>query len=223
MKKVDFDNFVDDYDKLLRKDTGFFSKCDGYFAEYKVRIARETIDFEPSKILEYGCGTGRNIAFLKAYFPTAEIHGSDVSPKSITLAKSSNPESVFYIENGGFEATVQYDLIFVAGVFHHIQPDSRNEVLENIRCRLTPKGRLIVFEHNPYNLVTRRIVNNCVYDTDAVILTSRELVKRLKTCGFKICKRSYTLFFPEWLGFFSRAERYLGWLPLGGQYFVIAK
>ena len=44
MDKVDFDDYAGEYDALLRKQLGFFSKSDRYFAEYKARIAREVFE-----------------------------------------------------------------------------------------------------------------------------------------------------------------------------------
>ena len=41
--------------------------------------------------------------------------------------------------------------------------------------------------------------------------------------GFKMKEKKYTLFFPAFLKMFRFLEKYMGFLPLGGQYYVIAE
>lgn len=223
MKKVNFDNYAEDYDKLLEKETSFFSKGEQYFAKYKADVARRVINHPVTDILEFGCGTGRNLPYLKEKFPYATLHGSDISAKSLEQAKKINTGVEFYLENGKEEVKHVYDLIFVAGVFHHIYPTERDQTLELIKRRLKPNGSLLIFEHNPYNPITRRIVNNCIYDEDAILLTAGEMSTLLRNNGFEVVKKCYTLFFPERLSGLSKFDHLLGWLPLGGQYFVTAK
>jgi hypothetical protein len=59
--KVDFDDFSGSYNELLRERTDFFTEDELYFARYKVALARELVTTEPRRVLEYGCGIGRNI------------------------------------------------------------------------------------------------------------------------------------------------------------------
>lgn len=62
--KVNFDKYTDNYNELLRENTGFFS-TEEYFAKYKVDLVRNRIGVSPKRVLEYGCGIGRNIGYLK--------------------------------------------------------------------------------------------------------------------------------------------------------------
>jgi hypothetical protein len=89
--------------------------------------------------------------------------------------------------------------------------------------RLRTGGRLFVFEHNPYNPVTRHLVNTCPFDADAVLLTRAETVALLKTAGLEPSAAAYCLFFPRLLAGLRPLETWLGWLPLGGQYFVAGR
>lgn len=222
MKKVDFDEYAHKYNDLLEKDTSFFSRGEHYFAKYKADIAKRVLTESPARILEFGCGTGRNIFYLRKLFPHSEIHGSDISEKSIEEAQKLNSEIYFYLENEDENVNFKYDLIFVAGVFHHINPILREGVLNSLKNRLNPDGSILIFEHNPYNPVTCSIVSNCPFDEDAVLLKPFELRSLLEKTGFYISNQEYTLFFPERLGVLSMLDRFLGWLPLGGQYFILA-
>jgi SAM-dependent methyltransferase len=221
-ERVNFDDHTNHYDQLLQEQTGFFTKNDAYFAHYKVKLAKQNIQRPVKRILEYGCGTGRNIPFLIDAFPSAVVDGSDISEASLEVARQSVPKGYFFTEDAATQITEPYDLIFVAGVFHHIPPAERTATVETLKKRLTQNGELIIFEHNPYNPVTRKIVSNCPYDADAVLLAPHELRALLSANGFNVKSSGYCLFVPPRLTILAWLEDYLPWLPLGGQYFVYA-
>ncbi len=215
--KVDFDNYTDNYNDLLRESTKFFTSNEEYFARYKVDLVRSLVDHPVSRILEYGCGIGRNIPYLQVAFPGAEVIGTDISAASLEIAKTENPRARFELETQALDLG-QFDLIFVAGVFHHIAPAERPSVSDLLARRLTSMGTISVFEHNPYNPVTRRIVGTCPFDADAVLLKPSELDTLFDQSRLDAIGHSYCLFVPPRLSWFVPLERYLAWLPLGGQY-----
>lgn len=216
-EKVDFDKYTENYNELLRESTGFFTSNEEYFAEYKVKLTRKKVNHEVKRILEYGCGIGRNIPYLEAMFPNAEVFGTDISAASLELAAAENKDATFAVETPGLEIG-QFDLIFIAGVFHHIAPLERPAVCELLSKRLVRSGTMTIFEHNPYNPITRSIVNTCPFDADAVLLRPAELAARFRQVNMSVIGRSFCLFVPPRLSSLIKLEDYLGWLPLGGQY-----
>jgi SAM-dependent methyltransferase len=222
-ERVDFDLYIDNYNELLRERTQFFTSGEEYFARYKVNVVAERISQPVTKLLEFGCGIGRNIPFLQAAFPRAAITGTDIAAASVEHARTDNPNALFAVEGSSADGIGRFDLIFVAGVFHHVPSQQRQEVSQTLHDRLEDGGEVFVFEHNPYNPVTRRIVNNCPYDEDAVLLRPRELTGLLAGAGLSVVDRGYCLFVPPSLGPLVRLERYVQWLPLGGQYWVRAR
>lgn len=223
MKKVDFDNYTKDYNQMLRKQTGFFTLNEAYFAQYKVQIARDKTPREPRRVLEFGCGIGGNIPYLRRAFPSAEIMGSDISAKSLDAARVENPDIYFWREGDTDNEQGNFDMIFVAGVFHHIPPSERYSVARLLFSRLVPGGLVFVFEHNPYNPMTQRIVSNCPYDEGVVLLKPKDLKDILLQGGLKVEEKRFSLFFPPWLKLALPFEQYFGWLPLGGQYWIRAR
>ena len=220
-EKVDFDKYTDNYNQLLREGTSFFSSSEQYFAKYKVDLVKKSTGHAVQRILEYGCGIGRNVAYLQAAFPGAEIIGTDISKASLEIARTENPGLRFEAEHSDLELG-EFDLIFVAGVFHHIPPAERPGAVALLHARLRRGGSLSVFEHNPYNPVTRRIVDNCPYDADAILLKPTELSTLMQGAGMAVRSRGYCLFIPPWIPWLAPLENYLAWLPLGGQYWVRA-
>ncbi|MET3441402.1 SAM-dependent methyltransferase [Variovorax paradoxus] len=219
MNKVNFDEHAENYNELLRESVGFFSADEAYFARYKVKLVQKTTRIKPARILEYGCGIGRNIPFLRATFPEAVVEGSDVSPLSLELARAENPGVPFFLEDDG-EMHELFDMVFVASVYHHIPPAQREAATATLAKRLRPGGELYIFEHNPYNPITRRIVNNCPYDADAVLLKPSETKSLVRKAAMAVTAANYCLFIPPKLSALAWIESGLGWLPLGGQYWV---
>jgi len=217
--KVYFDEYSANYDELLHESTKFYAADSEYFAKYKVDLIRQASTRPIARVLEYGCGTGRNIEYLRAAFPNAEVVGTDVSAASLEVAAASNPAASFAVERDSLDIG-KFDLIFVASVFHHIPPAERPGMMRMLAQRLAPQGSIDVFEHNPYNPVTRRIVNTCPFDADAILLKPGELRALIRDAGMDLQRLSYCLFVPPRLSWLAPLEKYLGWLPLGGQYWV---
>lgn len=223
-EKIDFDDYSASYDGLMQESTKLYAEDSRYFAKYKVERVRDAVlasSQAVERILEYGCGTGRNIGYLREAFPGAEVVGTDISAESLRLAQSSNPLQRFEVERKGLDLG-RFDLIFVASVFHHIPLNERVEAMTTLAQRLEPGGSVEVFEHNPYNPITRKIVNDCPFDADAILLKPAELRRLVDIAGLKLRWQRYCLFIPPRLSALLPLEKRLGWLPLGGQYWISA-
>jgi hypothetical protein len=107
-------------------------------------------------------------------------------------------------------------------VLHHVAPAARAEFMSELRRVVRRDGVVVVFEHNPWNPLTRVAVNRCEFDKDASLArrpTTRRLFER---AGLRIEDSSYIIFTtsPRWS---PRADAVLGWCPLGAQYYVAAR
>jgi SAM-dependent methyltransferase len=224
--KNDFNKFAKEYNFLLNKQLKTYVDDVSLFAKYKVDICKKTFPRNPKLILEFGCGTGRNLPFLKSQFPEAKIYGFDISADSIKVAKKFNPDVSFIrINSKNFKlpTKIKFDFIFVANVFHHIDPEIRRSTLTEIYNLLDNKGFLYIFEHNPWNPLTQKLVRECPLDVDASLIKMHEMRELLLSANFKITINKYTLFSKPNFKLFSLLENFFGWLPLGAQYFIQAK
>lgn len=220
MHEPEFDRYAGEYDALLGKAIPGALDEDAYFAEYKVaEMARRLAGAPTRRILDFGCGAGRSLCYLDRYFPGAEIWGFDPSPTSLEIAAVRVPRAKLVsdwttLDVNGFAA------ILAANVFHHIPPGEQLGTLSRCRDALTPDGQLFVFEHNPWNPLTRWVFERCAFDVDARMLTLREMLALAQRAGLGRTCYDYTLFFPRQLSALRPLERMLGWLPLGAQYVV---
>jgi hypothetical protein len=104
-------------------------------------------------------------------------------------------------------------------VFHHIEPDRRQLVLRTLWESLRQTGVIVIWEHNPWNPVTRRIVNDCPFDKDAHLLSITEMVRLWReTIDKSEIGHQFVTFFPGILRGLQPIEHLLARLPLGGQW-----
>ena len=219
--RVDFDEYADQYEELLQEQLAFFSKDRGYFSEYKVALAAKHSPRPPVRVLDFGCGIGLSLPFLMRYFPGANIFATDLSEGSLGHVRK-NFRDVTVLSDGEVEEH-SYDMIFVTGVFHHVPIQQRESLIKRLAKLLSMEGRLVVFEHNPFNPVTRHMVATCPFDADAELIRLGSMKRLVASSGINVTSAGYCLFFPQLLSILRPLEKYLCWLPGGGQYFVVAK
>ena len=90
-----------------------------------------------------------------------------------------------------------------------------------LRRVVKPGGVALIFEHNPYNFLTRRVVSSCIFDKDAILLKPRETRELLKEAGFTKVAIRYILTIPPANLPLQIADRLFGRFPLGAQYYAL--
>jgi SAM-dependent methyltransferase len=231
-KKNEFDNFdqfAKEYRNIHNENIKITGADSEYFAHYKVEIVAEYIFAnEKVKLLDFGCGDGISLQLFHRRLPNAILAGIDVSEDSIAEAAARNIPGAELKPFDGITipfTDATFDIVFVANVFHHIDYKNHPSTVAEIFRVLKTGGKLFIFEHNPYNPVTRKIVKDCIFDEDAVLLPPPYTKQLLKTTGFIKAKNHFTLFFPRNKLFkpFLFLEKWLRWLPIGGQYYALAE
>jgi len=103
--------------------------------------------------------------------------------------------------------------------------DHEIKVLKNIYSKLAKNGILFIFEHNPINPLTQFIYykNDHQFDKNSQLLSPLYTRSLLNYAGFSNFKVKYTIFFPQFLSFLIKYEKYLESVPLGAHYYYIAK
>jgi SAM-dependent methyltransferase len=228
-----FDEFALDYRDIHNQNIKLSGADSDYFSEYRVveikRRERKLYDTENQfvKILDIGSGDGNAARFFKKYFPKSFINGIDITEKVVNQAiQRQIPDTLFQVydgENIPFEENT-FDMVFLVGTLHHVDKNYHLKLMKEALRVLKKGGRIYNFEHNPWNPVTQKLVKDCPFDKDAVLVTA-PYVKKLKIeAGFKQLTTRFTLFFPRFKIFtpFLFLEKYLGWLPIGGQYYIRA-
>ena len=217
-KKINFDNYADNYNEHINKSFGSLENNLDYYHIKKSEILKMELGYQPKKILDLGCGVGTMLKLLSKQFPDSIFYAQDESPKSMDYIKKNHP-NVNCLSDLNTEE--KFDLIFLSNVIHHVKSSERDDLFKKIHSLLNPEGKLFIFEHNPYNPLTLKLVANCEFDADAELIKKKDLIKICKRNNLKIFKSGYIHFFPSKLGFLFKIENYLKWLFLGAQYFCI--
>jgi len=77
----------------------------------------EELDLRPSSICDVGCGAGGVLAAMRDAYPNAELHGFDISPTAIGLAREQH-KGVHFSEGS---PDGRYDVMLVMDVIEHIE------------------------------------------------------------------------------------------------------
>ena len=228
MKPVEFDGIVETYGAQHAASIRLSGEEPEYFHRYKIEAVAHVLDREgivPERILDFGAGIGNSLPHLQSSFPIAEITCLDVSRDSLAKcsARAKRPVTVIPYDGRSIPCSDgEFDLVFTACVFHHIDPCDHLRLLGEIRRVLSPAGRFALFEHNPWNPLTQHAVRTCPFDENAVLISGPEMRRRLAVAGFDQVELNYRVFFPAPLARLRPLERSLAWLPIGAQYSLIA-
>jgi SAM-dependent methyltransferase len=205
----------------------FSGKDAEYFTQMKARalidLARRRVA-DPATLtaLDVGCGVGVTDRHLVDAF--ARVIGVDIFDGVLERAAIANPQADYRLYDGRTLPLDggSVDVAFAICVMHHVPPDRWNQFASEMARVLRPGGIAAIFEHNPLNPLTRRVVANCVFDEDAVLLRRRRAAGLLRQAGLVPCEDRYIAFLPFGGKAVAPIEAALRRVPLGAQYYVSA-
>ena len=219
-----FDSYSKNYNELVNKairNTGYDADALISAKLHKLKTLFPTLSNKSFQLLDFGCGVGNLFGHLKEFFPNTVYTGVDLSKDSLEKARSRFPANTNFQEyDSPIWGNLQYDLIFSAGVFHHIPHNDHAKIINKLYSLLNPGGKIVIWEHNPLNPLTQKIIRDCPIDEDAVLVYSKNIRVLFEKVSLSNIKISYTTFFPKFLSALNFMDQFLGWLPLGGQYLV---
>jgi SAM-dependent methyltransferase len=220
----EFDAYFLRYEDEINQAISFCGKSHDFYTRVKADVLIELLLHDAPErtldLLDVGCGTGALHPFLLASGVAAKVTGIEVAAQYVEMARQVNPDVNYDVYDGRrlpYDAG-RFDSAFTICVMHHVPPAQWSEFLAEM-CRVVrPGGLLAVFEHNPFNPITARIVRTCPIDRNAVLLKPAYLGKLMRAAGLDAVRHEYILFTPFASKLFRRFDRRLSWLPLGAQY-----
>ena len=120
-----------------------------------LEIMRIKPPITPYKVLDIGCGEGKDAVFLakNGYEVTAFDISEHGLSKARELADHCGVEVDFFrADIGDIRLKTDFDIIFSSGVFHYIPQEKRSNVIENLKAHTTSNGINVinVFVRKPF-------------------------------------------------------------------------
>jgi len=224
---AEFDAFAGDYDAALNQGLALSGEGKDYFAQGRAKWLAECLgrlELDANQALDFGCGTGSATPFLFEELGIDSLSGTDPSAESLQVARQTWSDK-FAVEfsDGSDDLAAPVDVGYCNGVFHHIPVNEREVAMEFIARNIRTGGIFSLWENNPWNPVTRYAMSKVPFDADAILVWPWQARRLLREAGFEIISTDYTFFFPNFARAFRPLEPALRWLPMGGQYQVLAR
>ena len=218
------DRYASDLDRAVR----FSGKAHQFFTRRKAEellalVERHLGPPRDQAVLDVGSGIGLTDELLAGRF--GSLTGVDVSPGVLERAAARNP-SVPYEQYDGDRlpyADGVFDVVFAVCVVQVLPQAQRPPFVAEL-ARVTRGGGLVaVFEHNPYNPLTRLAVRRFSLGHDAKMLAARELVRLFRSAALAVVQRAHVVLLPSDARAARAVEQALARLPLGAQYVVAGR
>ena len=176
-----------------------------------------------SECLDIGCGVG--VMHPMLHGRVGSLTGVDVSEDAIRDASAANGEVHYEVQRDQRLpfADASFDFCSTVCVMHHVPPPQWEQFVAEAFRVTRPGGLFAVYEHNPFNPLTRVAVWRCPFDHDAVLLKAARTRDMLRAAGFEVVESRYLFFAPFDAAWARRIDDALHWLPLGAQYVVCAR
>lgn len=111
---------------------------------------------DPKRILEVGCGTGRNLRSLRRMFPQADITGVDLSGDMLEVARRKTDGVKLIQQAYDSPLTGSYDLVLFSYALSMFNPGWENAI-QAAKADLRPGGILAIvdFSHTRLSVFRR--------------------------------------------------------------------
>ena len=149
-----YEDLLDMLDSLLREPTqfwdDFYSNREKGVPFFTNKPDENLVNYfekkllNPGKVLELGCGPGRNAIYFAE--KGCLVDAVDLSQESIQWATERAKEknvNINFIYNNIFDLQIEegtYDIVYDSGCFHHIAPHRRMSYINLVKMALKPGG-----------------------------------------------------------------------------------
>jgi 2-polyprenyl-3-methyl-5-hydroxy-6-metoxy-1,4-benzoquinol methylase len=173
-----FDKYADQYQEK-------YMKYEPYIETYRYLSSLLNVDAE---VLDVACGPGNISQFLLEKKPQLKIHGIDLSPQMVDLARLNNPTAVFEVRDSREISSLKksYDAIVAGFCLPYLSKEEVVQFIIDVRAIVRTGGVLYIstmedsYENSGYQS------NNNVDRVYTYYYQAEYLLEQLKSVGFEI-------------------------------------
>lgn len=153
-------------------------------------ICRYKPQLEPTRLLDFACGTGRILSFLKNYVD--QIEGVDISPLMAQVAQQKCPDipiSVGDILSNPTLATGDFHIISAFRFLLNTEPTVRVNILKELRKRLINKNGVLVANIHGNRASVRSLAiryRKMAKGESHAEMSRDEVYQLMYTCGYEV-------------------------------------
>ena len=141
---------------------------------------------EIKTILDFPCGNGRVLRFLRAKFPNADISASDIDSNALKFCRDAFKVHTFLSKTNLKElsSSKTYDLIWCGSLFTHIDETASKDLLKFFFEHLAENGLCIFTTHGnrPINWMKNKERNYGISEESCL-----KLIDDYENIGFAFC------------------------------------
>ena len=156
-----------------------------------------TINGQPKKILDLGCGTGSTTLMLKQAFTQASIIGLDLSPYMLVVADYKAQQVGLNIdwqhglaEDTGLEEA-SFDLVTASFLLHETPPKVSQLILQECFRVVKPGGQLIILDGNQKRLRHASWLIQLFQEPYSKVYAAESVENWMKVAGFEAVQTDY--------------------------------
>ncbi|MEW6495815.1 MAG: methyltransferase domain-containing protein [Cyanobacteriota bacterium] len=156
-----------------------------------------TIDGQPKRILDLGCGTGSATLMLKQAFEQAIVIGLDLSPYMLVVADYKAQQAGLNIqwqhglaEDTGLEEA-SFDLVTASFLLHETPPKISQLILQECFRLVKPGGQLIILDGNQKRLRHADWLIKLFQEPYSKVYAAESVEDWMKAAGFEAVQTDY--------------------------------
>lgn len=110
-------------------------------------LCREIVAMKPAHVLEFGCGTGKNLLMIQSEAPEIDTFGIDISFLNCIKAFGKDLNNITHGDEGMLGHLGNFDVVFTCSVLDHIE--DIESIIEELK-RIANKS-IVIAETNTFD------------------------------------------------------------------------
>ena len=146
MRRVNYDEIADRYDDTRREPT-----VDRNLLRF-LKERQEAPEQTSARVLDIGCGTGRQLALNRSQCPNAVLLGIDVSAAMLEIARRRCPSAHWLHGDGAALPLRTGSVVYATSQFSYAHIRRQKAFLTEVLRVLHPGGRLAITSIDPWSM-----------------------------------------------------------------------